>query len=83
MNLYNKITSRIKEIRQQKNYTQEELSIIAFGEPAKSRINSVELGRRGANIHTIEKILNALGYTLAVVPLEKAEEVERELNEEN
>jgi len=54
---------RIKELRRQKNMTQEQLAFTA--EVDRTYIASVEKGKRNISIVNLEKIAIALGVTLS------------------
>lgn len=62
MDIKQKIGKRIKELRAQKKYSQEELAARAGID--RTYINSVENGKRNVSIINIEKIANALGCSL-------------------
>jgi transcriptional regulator with XRE-family HTH domain len=57
-----KIGKRIKELRTEKKYSQEELA--ARANIDRTYINSVEHGKRNVSIVNIEKIVSALGCSL-------------------
>lgn len=58
MNIKGRIASRIRELREQKELTQEELAWNS--EINRTFMNDVENGRRNISIETLEKILNGL-----------------------
>lgn len=62
MDIKTKIGKRIKELRNQKKYSQEELA--AKADIDRTYINSVENGKRNVSIINIEKIIKALGSSL-------------------
>lgn len=57
-----KIGLRIKELRKEKNFSQEELANLSNLD--RTYINSVENGKRNISIINIEKIANAFDLTL-------------------
>ena len=57
-----KLGLRIKELRKEKNFSQEELADLSNLD--RTYINSVENGRRNISIINIEKIANAFDLTL-------------------
>ncbi len=62
MDIKQKIGKRIKELRTEKKYSQEELA--ARADIDRTYINSVENGKRNVSIVNIEKIVSALGCSL-------------------
>jgi transcriptional regulator with XRE-family HTH domain len=62
MDIKLKIGIRIKELREEKNISQKDLSFAA--DLDRSYIASVENGQRNISIVNIEKIATALGVTL-------------------
>jgi len=63
MGIKSKVGKRIKEIREQKNISQKDLSFSA--DIDRSYIASVESGQRNISIVNLEKIANALDVTLS------------------
>lgn len=63
MDIKEKIGRRIKEIREQKNMSQKDLSFSSNLD--RSYITSVENGQRNISIINLEKIANALEVTLS------------------
>lgn len=63
MNIQENIGSRIKELRLQKQLSQEALANIA--EVDRTYMNSVENGRRNISVVTLEKILIALSISFS------------------
>lgn len=57
-----KLGLRIKELRKEKNFSQEELADLSGLD--RTYINSVENGRRNISIINIEKIASAFNLTL-------------------
>lgn len=57
-----KLGLRIKELRKEKNFSQEELADLSNLD--RTYINSVENGKRNISIINIEKIANAFNLTL-------------------
>lgn len=57
-----KLGLRIKELRKEKNFSQEALADLSNLD--RTYINSVENGRRNISIINIEKIVNAFDLTL-------------------
>ncbi|MDO4423618.1 MAG: helix-turn-helix transcriptional regulator [Pseudomonadota bacterium] len=57
-----KLGLRIKELRKEKNFSQEELADLSGLD--RTYINSVENGRRNISIINIEKISSAFNLTL-------------------
>lgn len=57
-----KLGLRIKELRKEKNFSQEELADLSNLD--RTYINSVENGKRNISIINIEKIANAFDLTL-------------------
>lgn len=57
-----KLGLRIKELRKEKNFSQEELANLSNLD--RTYINSVENGKRNISIINIEKIANAFNLTL-------------------
>ena len=82
MDLLLKIGQQIKEIRNERKISQNDLSLLIFESEAKQRISNIENGKRGLTIQTLEKILETLNYDLVLVPKDKVEEVENFLNNE-
>ena len=62
MDIKQKIGKRIKDLRKSKNVSQEKLAELS--DLDRTYINSVENGKRNVSIVNIEKIANALGYSL-------------------
>lgn len=62
MDIKLKIGKRIKELRNLRGFSQEELADRAGID--RTYVNSVENGKRNVSIVNIEKIANALGCTL-------------------
>lgn len=62
MDIKESIGERIRELREQQKLSQEKLA--EFANLDRTYINSVEKGKRNISIINIEKIANALGYTL-------------------
>ncbi len=62
MDIKLKIGKRIKELRSEKEYSQEELAGRAGVD--RTYVNSVEHGRRNISIVNIDKIAKALGCSL-------------------
>lgn len=58
MNIHERIASRIRELREEKNLTQEELAWKS--EVNRTSMNHIENGRRNISTETLEKILNGL-----------------------
>lgn len=63
MKITEKFGKRIKEIRQSKGITQEELALKA--QLHRTYISSIELGRRNISLLNIEKLSKALGCEVA------------------
>ncbi len=57
-----KLGLRIKELRKEKNFSQEELADLSSLD--RTYINSVENGRRNISIINVEKISSAFNLTL-------------------
>jgi transcriptional regulator with XRE-family HTH domain len=64
MDIKQKIGKRIKELRDLKGFSQEELA--ARADIDRTYVNSVENGKRNISIVNIEKIVKALKTDLAV-----------------
>ena len=62
MNIKEKVGQRIKELREEKNLTQEKLGHLSNID--RTYINSVENGKRNISIKNIEKISLALNISL-------------------
>lgn len=58
MNINERIASRIRELREEKKLTQEELAWKS--EVNRTSMNHIENGRRNISTETLEKILNGL-----------------------
>jgi transcriptional regulator with XRE-family HTH domain len=58
MNIHERIASRIRELREEKKLTQEELAWKS--EVNRTSMNHIENGRRNISTETLEKILNGL-----------------------
>lgn len=58
MNIVERTAARIRELRESKNITQEELAWKA--EVDRTSMNHIENGRRNVSLETLEKITNAL-----------------------
>jgi transcriptional regulator with XRE-family HTH domain len=63
MNIQEKFGKRIKELRLKKNISQEALAHLA--DLDRTYMTSVENGRRNISIQNIEKIIKALGVSIA------------------
>ena len=63
MNIVEKFGQRVKEIRQTKGITQEELAIKA--QLHRTYISSIELGKRNVSLLNIEKLAKALGCSMS------------------
>lgn len=64
MDIKQKISKRIKELRALKGFSQEELA--ARADIDRTYVNSVENGKRNISIVNIEKIAKALKIDLAI-----------------
>ena len=62
MKITQKFGHRVKQIRQSKGITQEELSIKA--QLHRTYISSIELGKRNISLLNIEKLAEALGCSI-------------------
>ena len=62
MKITEKFGKRVKEIRQSKGITQEELSVKA--QLHRTYISSIELGHRNVSLLNIEKLAKALGCSI-------------------
>jgi transcriptional regulator with XRE-family HTH domain len=62
MKITEKFGKRVKEIRQSKGITQEELAIKA--QLHRTYISSIELGKRNISLLNIEKLAKALDCTI-------------------
>lgn len=60
--LQNQVGKRIKELRNKKGLSQEQLALVS--ELDRTYINSVENGRRNISILTLKKITDSLEVTL-------------------
>ena len=58
MNINERIASRIRELREEKQLTQEQLAW--KGEVNRTSMNHIENGRRNISLETLEKILTGL-----------------------
>jgi transcriptional regulator with XRE-family HTH domain len=63
MNIQEKFGKRIKELRLKKNISQEALAHLA--DLDRTYMTSVENGKRNISIQNIEKIIKALGISVA------------------
>ena len=62
MNIKQRTAARIRELREAKGLSQEELAWKA--EVNRTSMNHIENGRRNISIETLEKIINALEVTV-------------------
>ena len=62
MSITEKFGKRVKEIRQSKGISQEELSMKA--QLHRTYISSIELGKRNVSLLNIEKLAKALGCSI-------------------
>ena len=63
MNIVERTAARIRELREAKKLTQEELAWKA--EVNRTSMNHIENGRRNVSLETLEKITNALEVTFS------------------
>ena len=62
------LIGKVIEARQQKGLSQRDLAVISgIKQPAIARLESMQTT---PNVDTLLKILNPLGYTLSIVPIE-------------
>jgi transcriptional regulator with XRE-family HTH domain len=64
MTIQEKFGLRVKELRLERNLSQEKLANIA--EIDRTYMTSLENGRRNVSLQNIEKIINALGISINV-----------------
>lgn len=65
MNVKDKIGSRIRQLRQEKHFSQEAFADMC--ELDRTYISSIEKGKRNVSIINLEKIANALNVSLSTL----------------
>ncbi|MBK8659177.1 MAG: helix-turn-helix transcriptional regulator [Bacteroidetes bacterium] len=63
MNIIGRTASRIRELREQKKLTQEELAWKA--EVNRTSMNHIENGRRNVSLETLERVVTALDVSFS------------------